>query len=209
MIRKITLQTFILGTALFVLPIGLLAQLSGTYTIDKTASASSTNYRSFQAFANDLAGVARGDGGSANGPGVNGNVTATVVPNTGPYTEQVTFTAASGAASNRRITINGNGEELNFSPNSTDRFIVRFQGAKFYVLQNLVIKSTNNTYGWGIHMWQQADDNIIENVEIDLSSCNTTTVANTVGIAIINSATAVGQYAGTNGYRNRSEEHTS
>jgi PKD repeat protein len=203
MISKTTLQTFILGTALFVLPNGLMAQLNGTtYTIDKTSSASSTNYRSFQAFANDLAGITRGDGGSANGPGVGGNVTVTVVPNTGPYTEQVTLRAASGASANRRITINGNGQELNFSPDVTDRFIVRFEGAKFYVLQNLVIKSTNNTYGWGIHMWQQSDDNIIENVEIDLSSCNTTTVANSVGLIINASTTVVGQSAGANGYRN-------
>jgi hypothetical protein len=52
--------------------------LSGNYTINKNAPASSTNYISFAAFAASLRNC-----------GVGGNVTATVVAASGPYSEQV------------------------------------------------------------------------------------------------------------------------
>lgn len=50
-------------------------QLSGTYSIDATKPASSTNYRNFASAVNDLTDGTRNDGGIANGKGVNAAVT--------------------------------------------------------------------------------------------------------------------------------------
>lgn len=181
----------LLSVAMLIHVLGF-AQLSGSnYTINKNLATGGLNYNSFAAFANAVSSL-----------GVSGPVTVTVERGSGPYTEQVTLRRVNGASANNTITIDGNGEELNFSPNTTDRFIVRFESARFYRLKNLLIRGTNNTFGWGIHMWQQSDDNVIENVEIDLSAITNTTAANAVGIAMINSATAVGQQNGANAYRN-------
>jgi PKD repeat protein len=165
--------------------------MNGNFTINRLGSATATNYTSIQAFATDI--VRRG---------VNGAVRVEIVRGSGPYTEQVTLSRVSGVNSSRRIEIDGNGEILQFAPNTTNRFILRFDGGNFYHLKNLVIVGTDANFGWGIHMWRQADDNIIENVRIDLSRVTTTTANNSVGIAIINSDQTVGQVAGTNGYRN-------
>lgn len=178
------------------------AQLNGNYTINRGAAASSTNYRSFTALANDLAGVARGDGGTANGPGIGSNVNVTVVSGSGPYTEQVLFRAVSGASTTRRITINGNNEILRFTPNTTDKHIVRFQGGSFYTINNLRILSQGTDVAWGVHFFQSSNDNILDNVEVDLSSVTTTTANDALGIAFLNSTTTAGQSAGANGYRN-------
>ena len=91
------------------------AALSGSYTINKGATATSTNYRSFAAFASDLNYGTRTDGGTANGPGVSGAVTATVTSGSGPYTEQVTFYSISGVSSTNTVTIDGNGETLQYT----------------------------------------------------------------------------------------------
>jgi hypothetical protein len=62
------------------------AALSGSYTIDASKSASSTNYTSFNDAVNDLLNGSRSSG-TANGPGVSGAVTFSVA--TGSYFEQV------------------------------------------------------------------------------------------------------------------------
>jgi len=178
------------------------AQLNGNYTINQGAAASSTNYRSFSALANDLAGVARGDGGTANGPGIGGSVNVTVASGSGPYTEQVLFRGVSGASTTRRVTINGNNEILRFTPNTTDKHIVRFQGGSFYTINNLRILSQGTSVAWGVHFYLGSNDNILDNVEVDLSSLTTLTANDAVGIAFLNSTTTAGQSAGANGYRN-------
>lgn len=199
-LKLLKIKHFLL-VVLSVASVALQAQLNGNYTINQGAAASSTNYRSFTALANDLAGVARGDGGTANGPGIGGSVNVTVTSGSGPYTEQVLFRGVSGASATRRVTINGNNEVLRFAPNSTDKYIVRFQGGSFYTINNLKIMSTS-TIAWGVHFYLSSNDNILDNVEVDLSSVTTTTANDALGIAFLNSTTTAGQSAGANGYRN-------
>jgi PKD repeat protein len=81
-------------------------QLSGSYTIDNSKAASSTNYKSFRSAICDLDSGKRYDGGTANGKGVSGAVKF-VVSNT-TYFEQNIITPVSGASSTNTITFTSN-----------------------------------------------------------------------------------------------------
>src|SRR5688572_27857173 len=75
--------------------------LNGSYTINKNAAASATNFTSFTSAAAALSTC-----------GVNGAVTITVAPNSGPYNEQVTLPAITGTSAANTVTFEGNGITL-------------------------------------------------------------------------------------------------
>ncbi|MDO7876848.1 right-handed parallel beta-helix repeat-containing protein [Hymenobacter sp. ASUV-10] len=153
------------------------AQLSGTYTINSALPTGGTNYASFGAAATALA------------TGVSGPVTFNV--SGGPYTEQLALSAISGASATNRITFNGNGRTIRFGSSTTgSRAVVALNGADYVTIDSLNIDATNGgtpgTYGWGVHLTGQADNNIVRRSTITTSTSATTT--NYAGIVVSGSA---------------------
>lgn len=68
------------------------ASLSGTYTINKSAAASSSNYKNIASAVSDLLNGTRSDGGAANDKGVSGAVIFSIAD--GTYNEQINITSA-------------------------------------------------------------------------------------------------------------------
>src|SRR5438128_1622696 len=85
------------------------AGLSGSYTIDKSKAASSSNYISFNDADSDLTFGVRSSGGTANGPGVSAAVTFSVAD--GIYLEQVTVPKIKGASKINSITFNSSSKD--------------------------------------------------------------------------------------------------
>ncbi|HHN47453.1 MAG TPA: hypothetical protein ENN08_00705, partial [Bacteroidales bacterium] len=86
--------------------------LSGNYTIDSTLPTGGINFNNFTDFAD-----------AANEFGLAGPVVVDVVAGTGPYNEQVMLNELAGSSEVNILTINGNGETLEFlSTESTARY---------------------------------------------------------------------------------------
>ena len=141
-----------------------MAQLSGTYTIDKGSAASTTNFTSFSSFATEI-----------NSKGVSGPVVVNVVKGSGPYTERqstlygVTFTV-SGTSTNT-ITINGNGEKLT----SSSYAAVRFNGADFITIDDLAVENTGTSGYTKCYLFNNnADSNTIKNSDITMTRVTST-----------------------------------
>lgn len=180
---------------LFVLLLGGSAsatELSGTYVIDSTQTPSATVFRNIRSAITFLTSAnARTDGGPSNSApfGVNGPVVFNVVASTGPYLEQVLIPTIPGASPINTITINGNGNTLQFVGNATDLYGFRLSGAKYVTINNFVIKPMNVQYAWGVHFYLLSDSNTVSNCTIDFA--NVTTVStSSVGIVFSNSTTS-------------------
>src|SRR5688572_5955217 len=98
--------------------------LSGTYTINKNAAASATNFISFSAAAQALAVC-----------GVNGPVIFNVVTGTGPYNEAITIPNIGSASATNTITFNGNNNVL-VNPSPTGD-VLKLDGAKYFRFNDL------------------------------------------------------------------------
>jgi hypothetical protein len=179
------MRLLFLAIAFLALTQSLQAFPGGTYTINPSLAASSSNYRSFTAFANDLRNLTRGDGGAANyaigGAGLQGNVTANVTP--GTYNERLLLTAIVGSQATRRVTINGNGAILEFTPTSTlDAGVVDLNGTDFFTINNLEVRMNQTTYGYCFWFRNAADFNIVKNCKL---RCDNITGIPNVGSAYI------------------------
>ncbi|WP_460503777.1 hypothetical protein, partial [Hymenobacter agri] len=134
-----------------------LAQLSGTYTINDAQPTGGTNYASFADAATAL-----------NTNGVSGPVTFNV--SGGPYTEQFRLQAVAGTSATNRLTINGNGRTIQFNATvSIAPAVVTLNGTDFVTLNNLTVVATGgagNTYGWGIQLVNNADNDIVSNCTV-------------------------------------------
>jgi hypothetical protein len=132
---KKLLLTGIIITLFF--PAILWAQLSGT----KTIGGSNADYATFSAAATAL-----------NSQGVNGAVTFNVAA--GTYTEQFTLGTISGASATNTITFKSAANDstqvtLQYasSTNSTNNYVVKFDGADYVTFKNMTIERTGtNTY---------------------------------------------------------------
>jgi parallel beta-helix repeat protein len=179
-------------------------QLSGTYTIDSSATPSATVFRNLNsAITYMTSGNTRSDGGPSNTApfGVSGDVTFNYVANTGPYVEQVVIPVIPGAGPSARITINGNGNTVQFACNTTERWVIQLNGADFVTIKNLTIRTTDLTFGWGIHFWNGADNNIVDSCIIDITTVTSTLAANSAGI-VFSASTTSPTSSGVNGYFN-------
>lgn len=99
--------------------------------------------------------------------GVSGAVTVTVAP--GIYTEQLILGQITGASATNTITINGGGATLTFSPSITsERGVIKMNGTDFVTINDLnIVVGDNADYGYGVHMWNNADNNTINNCTIN------------------------------------------
>lgn len=177
------------------------AQMSGSYTIDQGTAASSTNFQNFTSAVQALKGQTRSDGGPALGTGVNGAVTITVASGSGPYNEQVTLNSINGASSSNTITFDGNNEWMISAGSAGSMF--NLDGADHIILTNIKLKSTQTTYSNGIWLHNAADNNIIRNCEIDMTS----NMGSANGISISTSTTGA-SYGANIGSNNIIEENT-
>ena len=151
--------------------------LSGIYTINSAVATSGTNFQTFNAAVNAMA------------CGVNGPVTFNVTAGSGPYNEQVIIPAISGASSVNKITFNGNGATLTYAATaSAERATLKLDGADQVTFNNLKIIATGATYGIGVQMLNDADNNTISGCNIYTDT--TATGTGFAGIAISGSATS-------------------
>ncbi len=179
--------------------------LSGNYTINSTLPSGGTNYNSFNEFA-----IAMNLGGFA------GPVVVDVVAGTGPYTEQVMLGELPNSSSVNTLTINGNGEVLQFlSTNTNERGTLKFDATDYVTVNNLIIKalgSVTGEYGWAVWLTNEANFNTFTACQFiaDMTSTlsnfvpfvtsNSATGATTAGMAAsdltIQNCTAIGGYYG-------------
>ena len=132
----------------------------GTYTIDVTQPASSTNFQSFAAAA------------SAINCGISGPVVFNVAA--GTYTNDQFLLDDINTTATNTITVNGNGATLSFvSTNTAERAGIRLNGTDHLTVNNLNIVATGNStseYGYGIHLTNSADSNTFANCTISVDS---------------------------------------
>ena len=127
---------------MYLISLGANAALSGSYTIDASKSASSTNYVSFNDAVSDLMTGTR-KSGTANGPGVKAAVVFKVAK--GTYEEQVEINAISGASSTNTITFesaSGSNKDvvlIDTSNNSASNYLIHLDTAAFITFQNLTL----------------------------------------------------------------------
>lgn len=164
-------------------------QMSGTYTINSNGSASASNFLNYTSAVQALRGVTRSDGGPSFSGGVSGAVTFNVTSSGSAYNERVVIPAITGASATNRITFNGNGQEVNFNTQSTtDIAVFELNGADFITLSNIRIRTTNSNYGYGVWLYNRADENIVQNCDINISASTSTTNGWASGIAMVGSA---------------------
>ncbi|HCS19875.1 MAG TPA: hypothetical protein DIW47_04830, partial [Bacteroidetes bacterium] len=181
-----------------------LAQMSGNYTIDKNSAASSTNFQSYTSAVQALRGLTRSDGGPSLGGGVNGAVTISVVQGSGPYTEQLDVQAITGTSSTNRVTFVGNGEQITYSPSSTNSAVIKVNGADYLTFRDIYVKPTHSTYTRAFWVLNASDYLIIEDCEMDITSASSTSNGYGCGIAHVGSSTSATSYStgGNKGYGN-------
>ncbi|MCX6351016.1 MAG: hypothetical protein NTX03_04040 [Bacteroidetes bacterium] len=135
----------------------LKAQLSGTYTIDASKSASSTNYTSFADAVGDLMSGSRSSG-TANGPGVKGAVKFSVAD--GTYDETVELDSTLGTTSTRTITFeSASGDSSKVILRDTvGTFTIHLNGADNIIFQKMTLVHSY-TNGDVIFLENYADSN--------------------------------------------------
>jgi hypothetical protein len=181
--------------------------LSGTYTINSANPTGGTNFQSFTDFADAI-----------NLGGFAGPVVVNVVSGSGPYNEQVMFGELPNSSAVNTLTINGNGETLEYlSTVSTERATLKFNGTDYVTVNDLVVKALGELtspaeYGWAVWLTNNADYNTFIGCEFIANKTTTSlnfsafvtstsaTSANTAGLAASNlkvlDCTVVGGYYG-------------
>ncbi|HEY8894786.1 MAG TPA: gliding motility-associated C-terminal domain-containing protein [Niastella sp.] len=148
------------------------AQVSGTYTINSTLPTGSGNFNSFTAAVAFLQ------------TGLSGPVVFNVAAGTGPYNEQVYLNNQIGTTSTNTLTFNCNGVTLSFTSNNTSsRAGVKLENISYVTFDNLKITPQAAGFGYGFHLLNNADNNVIQNCQIVLPT-NTLTPTNNEGIVI-------------------------
>ncbi len=174
--------------------------LAGAYTIDQNSAPSATNFTSFEDLSDALTAF-----------GVCGSVEATVVTGSGPYNEQVEFGDIDGVSSVNTITINGNGNELNYLANDlSKRFTFGFNDASYITVDSLrivALGSASNTAGWGVWISNTSTNNTVRNCEIFVDTISNSN--NYAGIVMsANSANATSNSSGAQSNYNTIKNNT-
>lgn len=152
--------------------------LSGAYTINAAAPVSPTNFQTFTAAVTAL----------TTGCGLRGPVVFNVVANSGPYNEQIIIPNMANSSAVNTVTFNGNGNQLTFSStNSNNRGLIKLSGGDYIRFNDLNLYASG-TYGYGVQLYNNSDNNIFDNCKIAVDSNSTST--NFVGVSISGSNTS-------------------
>ncbi len=162
-------KSLIVFSFLFVLfAPGVQAQLSGTYTIDTSKSASATNYKSFSSAVSDLVSGKRSDGGTVNGPGVNSSVVFKIAD--GIYNEQLTIRYIIGSNLNPIIFTSASSDSSKViltypsSTTSANNFTLLLDSIGSLTFKGITIQRTgSNTYGRVMEIKGGCSDNTFSN----------------------------------------------
>ncbi|HRO43559.1 MAG TPA: hypothetical protein PL009_12050 [Flavipsychrobacter sp.] len=157
----------------------------GTYTIDSSLPASSTNFQTFAAAI------------SAIGCGISGPIVFNVANDT--FNEQIIIPATVGSNATNTVTFNGNGALLT-SPGSASNYATfAIDGADYITVNNLRIHATGATNGFGVHLANASNNNTFDSCDIVASTTATGTTS--CGIVMSGSRT-VYSTGGANGSNN-------
>src|SRR5690606_31075780 len=145
------------------------AQLSGNYTIDPTAAASSSNYQNWASAVGDLLNGSRSDGGSAAGPGISASVTFTVYDTVFNATN-IEITAIPGSNPSRRVTFKSAGSDaekcqLRFASSTANTidFVLFLNGADYVSFENIGFYRTgNDLYSTVVQIGNDANGNKLD-----------------------------------------------
>lgn len=122
----------------------------GVYTINSLSAPSATNFVDFTSLFNVI-----------NQSGICSSITVNVVSGSGPYLEQVNIKNFAGSPS-RTLTINGNGETVNFAATLTgERSTLVIENSSYVTINNLNVEASGSTYGVAFFA------NNISNVTVD------------------------------------------
>ncbi|MBK0404381.1 T9SS type A sorting domain-containing protein [Adhaeribacter sp. BT258] len=145
--------------------------LSGTYTINKNAPATATNFTSFASAIQIL-----------NTCGITGAVTFNVVAGSGPYTEQIVLNSINGQNATNTITFNGNGNTITVNPGATNLGIITLNGTDYTRFNGFILNlDASATMGWGVQLMNAANNNTISNCTINLPPASTSSNINGIG----------------------------
>lgn len=169
------------------------AAFNGNYTINQSAAASSTNYKTFSDLASDLAFGTRKDASLTNGPGISGKVTINVVKGSGPYYEQVVFDSIAGVNNINTILLNGNGEKISANTGSSLLFVIRVNGADYLSINNLQIEATGISFARCVEIRNESNNITIGNCLLSTPYL-TGTSSNNAYIAITNGTSSPAVY---------------
>ncbi len=117
--------------------------------------------------------------------GVSGPVTFNLTQGAGPFNEQVIIPAIPGASAINTIRFNGGAarETVQFTgTTNNERAVFKLNGADHIILDSLTILNNDLTYGFGVHLTNNADSNEIRNSIITVDQVATS--ANFAGICI-------------------------
>ncbi len=151
----------------------------GNYTINSAVATGGSNY---QTFADAIAAISCG---------ILGPVVFNVDAASGPYNEQLIIPQITNSSSTNTVTFNGNGRTIQAVPVTANRSMIRFDGADYVIINNLNMVTQDATYGWGVHFTNLAENNQINNCNIDVSAVTSTTQSNSGGIIASASTTSV------------------
>ncbi|MBK7764062.1 MAG: hypothetical protein IPI46_12070 [Bacteroidetes bacterium] len=162
--------------------------LSGPYTINAGAPASSTNFQNFNALAAAL-----------NCGGVAGPVTVNVVAGSGPYNERVTFGPILNSSVVNTVSINGNANVLTSADAVADYHTLRLNGADFMTFTDLTVNATGTTNGFPLMMSNASDNNNFYTCNFNASTTSTSSLSSGV---VFSSSTTSPTALGNNGNNN-------
>jgi len=141
--------------------------LGGSYTIDPLLPISATNFQTFNAAVADLCNC-----------GIAAPVIFTVAT-AQTFTEQVDICEVVGASAVNTITFIGNGSTLSHAATtSSDRHTLRLSGSDFIRFNNLIFNVGGSIYGHGVHLHNQANNNIFDNCTVQMSTTSTSATLN-------------------------------
>jgi hypothetical protein len=151
----------------------------GTYNINSLLPTAGNNYNSFSDFFN-----------LANCGSISGPVVLNVVPGSGPYNEQFVIEDIGGLSAINSITINGNGEAVEFNTaNNLQPAVITLERASHITIDNLIIRSLGTSLGYGIQMRDSAHHNVVKNCQVEIPQ-NSTSI-NFAGIVLASGNTAI------------------
>jgi parallel beta-helix repeat protein len=175
----------------------LAVQLTGIYTINPGATATTTNFQNIRSAVTYMTSTAaRADGGPANTGtvGVSGPVVFVISP--GTYNEQVNIPAITGSSVTNNIVFLGSGRTstiLTFaSADASNRHTLRLNLATNVTFRDMTIRATGSTVGWAVHvMGLNSNNNKFKNCLIEITGTGATSSStNYIAVVLNNSATA-------------------